>query len=129
MDAYGFRTTARGFPKASCRRSSGRFTTKAGGQGTGLGLSIVQEILAARRATIRVESSVVEGTTFILDFPSITDSRRSSNRVETRLVADDDPSTCEFFRSSSPTSPRKSRPGRTRTPRSSSPPSNGSTSS
>jgi signal transduction histidine kinase len=48
------------------------FTTKAGGHGTGLGLSIVQEILAAHRATIRVESSVGEGTTFIIDFPSIS---------------------------------------------------------
>jgi two-component system, NtrC family, sensor kinase len=54
------------------------FTTKAGGQGTGLGLSIVQEILAAHRATIRVESAVGQGTTFVIDFPALEALRKES---------------------------------------------------
>jgi signal transduction histidine kinase len=45
------------------------FTTKEQGRGTGLGLSIVQEILAAHRATVRVESRVDQGTTFTVVFP------------------------------------------------------------
>jgi signal transduction histidine kinase len=45
------------------------FTTKEQGRGTGLGLSIVQEILAAHRATVRVESRVGEGATFTVVFP------------------------------------------------------------
>jgi signal transduction histidine kinase len=49
------------------------FTTKAEETGTGLGLSIVQEIVAAHRATIRVESVVSKGTTFTLDFPRVPD--------------------------------------------------------
>jgi two-component system, NtrC family, sensor kinase len=47
------------------------FTTKEGGKGTGLGLAIVQEILAAHRAVIHVDSSPGEGTTFTIDFPRL----------------------------------------------------------
>jgi signal transduction histidine kinase len=46
------------------------FTTKTGGRGTGLGLSIVQEILASHRASIRVTSTVGQGTAFTIDFPA-----------------------------------------------------------
>jgi signal transduction histidine kinase len=46
------------------------FTTKTEGRGTGLGLSIVQEILASHRASIRVASTVGQGTTFTIDFPA-----------------------------------------------------------
>jgi signal transduction histidine kinase len=46
------------------------FTTKTEGRGTGLGLSIVQEILASHRASIRVTSTVGQGTAFTIDFPA-----------------------------------------------------------
>ena len=48
------------------------FTTKR--KGSGLGLSTVHRILEAHRATIQVESHPGEGTTFLLQFPTPTDS-------------------------------------------------------
>ena len=45
------------------------YTTKEIGKGTGLGLSIVKGILDDHGANIRVESSLGEGTAFILTFP------------------------------------------------------------
>jgi two-component system sensor histidine kinase HydH len=47
------------------------YTTKPGG--TGLGLYIVQEILAAHRGQVTVESVEGEGTTFILTLPRAVD--------------------------------------------------------
>jgi len=38
------------------------FTTKPPGSGTGLGLSIVQELVAAQKGTVRVESEIGRGT-------------------------------------------------------------------
>ena len=38
------------------------FTTKPPGSGTGLGLSIVQELVAAQKGTVRVDSEVGRGT-------------------------------------------------------------------
>ncbi|GJM84025.1 hypothetical protein HMSSN139_65210 [Paenibacillus sp. HMSSN-139] len=37
--------------------------------GTGLGLSIVKHLVELHHGTIRVESKVGEGTTFILELP------------------------------------------------------------
>ncbi|MCB9669320.1 MAG: response regulator [Alphaproteobacteria bacterium] len=45
------------------------YTTKPPGQGTGLGLNIVYRILTRFGATITVESTVGEGTTFRMRFP------------------------------------------------------------
>jgi signal transduction histidine kinase len=45
------------------------FSTKGEGKGTGLGLSIVRNILQQHGAEIEVESSLGEGTTFIVTLP------------------------------------------------------------
>ncbi len=47
------------------------FTTKEEGQGTGLGLSIVYGIIKNHKANIQINSKVGEGSSFILDFPTI----------------------------------------------------------
>jgi len=43
------------------------FTTKP--NGTGLGLSIVNQIVAEHGGTIKAESKINEGTTFIIEIP------------------------------------------------------------
>jgi signal transduction histidine kinase len=45
------------------------FTTKAQRTDTGIGLSMVHKIIEDHGATIRVESEVGQGTTFLLTFP------------------------------------------------------------
>ena len=45
------------------------FTTKPAGQGTGLGLSLCQGMVEAHGGTIRVESEVGRGTTFVVSLP------------------------------------------------------------
>jgi two-component system NtrC family sensor kinase len=46
------------------------FTTKPEGQGTGLGLSICYQIAEEHGGTIRVESAVDRGATFVLELPA-----------------------------------------------------------
>lgn len=45
------------------------YTTKSEGKGTGLGMSIVKKILDAHHATVGLESTPGQGTTFTLEFP------------------------------------------------------------
>lgn len=47
------------------------FTTKEEGQGTGLGLSIVYGVVKNHRGNIQINSKVGEGSSFVLDFPTI----------------------------------------------------------
>ncbi len=47
------------------------FTTKKPGEGTGLGMSISYGIVKSYGGTIKVESAVGEGTTFMLAFPAV----------------------------------------------------------
>jgi signal transduction histidine kinase len=68
------RDTGRGIPAETLRKIfDPYFTTKtadAQGQGgTGLGLSLAREVLEAHHGRIRVESTVGQGTTFILKLP------------------------------------------------------------
>jgi len=48
------------------------FTTKPTGQGTGLGLSLSYDIVKAHGGEIRVESKEGEGTTFLIQLPTIS---------------------------------------------------------
>ena len=48
------------------------FTTKKGGEGTGLGLAIVAQIVEEHGGSIRVESEEGMGTTFLVEFPVIS---------------------------------------------------------
>jgi PAS domain S-box-containing protein len=56
------------------------FTTKAVGQGTGLGLSVVHGIIADHGGTIRVESTLGQGTTFTIYLPRLGEPRTEEAR-------------------------------------------------
>ena len=47
------------------------FTTKGEGEGTGLGLSIVYGVIKNHKGKIKIDSITGEGTSFILDFPTL----------------------------------------------------------
>jgi len=76
------------------------FTTKDAGRGTGLGLSITYATIEAHGATIRCESTLGEGTTFVVRFPTTTAHAPSSPEAGVRdslrsrpmriLLCDDD---------------------------------------
>jgi len=57
------------------------FTTKAIGQGTGLGLSITYGIVREHDGTIKCESVVGHGTTFILGFPQAPAAERPAREA------------------------------------------------
>jgi signal transduction histidine kinase len=46
------------------------FTTKAVGEGTGLGLSIVKGILDDHHAALDIQSTLGQGSTFLITFPA-----------------------------------------------------------
>ena len=50
------------------------FTTKPGDEGTGLGLAISREIVEEHRGTLSVDSVLGEGTTFVIELPSLQES-------------------------------------------------------
>ncbi len=51
------------------------FTTRENDEGTGLGLSIVYGIVKNHGGNIKVNSQVKKGSSFILNFPTITSGR------------------------------------------------------
>lgn len=80
-------------------------TVKAS-HGTGLGLTICRQIMAYHRGRVWAESTLGEGSVFILEIPSIpimdSDSEESYRLPEHRerplvLVVDDEPSTREYL--------------------------------
>jgi len=89
------------------------FTTKPQGKGTGLGLSQVYGIVKQHNGFIDAESTLGEGTTFIIYLPAIDeqtepdstkgDIQTQSGRGETILVVEDDTATrnaiCEILES------------------------------
>jgi two-component system, NtrC family, sensor kinase len=60
------------------------FTTKEIGKGTGLGLSICYRIMRDCGGTIEVESKSGEGTTFILELPTVLDNPQVETEAEAR---------------------------------------------
>lgn len=58
------------------------FTTKDVGQGTGLGMNIAYNIISKHNGSIRAESIVGEGTTFIIQLPPTTDEEDLSLEVK-----------------------------------------------
>jgi PAS domain S-box-containing protein len=57
------------------------FSTKSEEKGVGLGLSVVHGIIREHHGSIRVESAVGEGSTFILEFPAAEDVETSGRKT------------------------------------------------
>ncbi|MGQ0604410.1 MAG: ATP-binding protein [Anaerolineales bacterium] len=55
------------------------FTTKSEGDGTGLGLSVSYGIIARHQGTLKVESVVGQGTTFLITLPLTQDETHSES--------------------------------------------------
>jgi two-component system, cell cycle sensor histidine kinase and response regulator CckA len=82
------------------------FTTKARGEGTGLGLSIVRGIVEQHGGKVEVESTLGEGTTFVVSLPATTRAPASARPARERvsgepaharvLVVDDDEGVLTF---------------------------------
>lgn len=83
------------------------FTTKLPGKGTGLGLSVVHGIVRNHGGTIEVQSRMGNGTTFVIDLPSLSPDEVShvaesftsiplgdSQRI---LVVDDEPAVSDVL--------------------------------
>ncbi len=51
------------------------FTTKKSGEGVGLGLLIVRDIISSHNGKLSVDSILGKGTTFTIEFPTITPER------------------------------------------------------
>ncbi len=83
------------------------FTTKKEGKGTGLGLSLCYGIIQEHGGTIRVESRIGEGATFVIELPILREAPAAIEEIQagaTRqvpplrvLVVDDEQSMLEFM--------------------------------
>ena len=51
------------------------FTTKKDGKGTGIGLTVVKRMVEEHGGWIQVQSEEEKGTTFIMNFPRVDDSK------------------------------------------------------
>lgn len=61
------------------------FSTKPKGKGTGLGLAVCQNIIHSHNAVIKVESSPGNGTSFFIEFKSITEEDLLQNHTKTEI--------------------------------------------
>ncbi len=79
------------------------FTTKQRGLGTGLGLSTCQMLVERAGGTIRVKSTLGQGTTFTLDFP-LADSTKSAHAEDLRemIEGNADGATCLLVEDEAP---------------------------
>ncbi len=85
------------------------FTTRKGGSGSGLGLSICRSIVIEHGGTIEVESSLGEGSRFLVRFPVFTANpplpKRAKNltpvglkfQTQRALIVDDEPRVAATF--------------------------------
>jgi signal transduction histidine kinase len=63
------------------------FTTKDVGKGTGLGMNIAYNIISKHQGTIRAESQVGEGTTFIIELPCKETQESAEPAAEDRALS------------------------------------------
>ena len=103
------RDTGEGIPEENLGRIFDPFfTTKAGQSGPGLGLAIVSAVVERLDGTIKVESKVSAGTSFLLEFPCTFNEAKESAGAENLhhliplrvLVVDNEPlvrSLCAVF--------------------------------
>ena len=61
------------------------FTTKAAGEGTGLGMSLAHRTISHHGGTIRAESRLGQGATFIVELPAAGTGALTSSSIETTL--------------------------------------------
>ena len=82
------------------------FTTKAIGKGTGLGLSVVHGIVEAHDGSIELENSQIQGSTFTIRIPAVTEEEnlltyeeipQQVSKGEHVLIVDDEPAVGEIL--------------------------------
>lgn len=86
-----FYNTGTFIPEADRERVFDPFFTKDKVGGTGLGLAVVRRIVTAHGGSVRIDSELGVGTSFILTFPRPNRVSVSSGSYDVVVVIDDDP--------------------------------------